>query len=533
MKDYKIILFLCNWGAHAAYQTLLDQGWPAPAEINMIRIPCTGRISRALLFKAFEMGADGVALVGCKPGSCRYGLGTENANTNTHDTRDILALLGVGRERLRLATFLPDEADGLRDFIETFCGTIKTIGKTPVVTARQQADKAGIPAGPDSGLISGVLSAHNAYGCQDCGKCTSTCPLALTGKQFSPRAMAGAVIAGDLNTKELTEDIWSCLTCGICYERCPSGVNFPDFICDIRSIVKNREDGDRHLAHGGFFQSLMRAMTSPALSTKRWQDLPDGIRVDAGSKVLFFGGCAPYFDTFFRAHLGVKTSEILTDSLRLLNFFDVVPALLENERCCGHDLLWSGDRENFLRLARLNVAMIEERGIEEVVTACPECYRTLAEDYARFGIAGNFKVTHFYEFLEREIDKSAVTFAPLENAITFQDSCRMNGVAHLRDLPRKLIQRLVPDQFAEMKDRQAVSMCCGSSAWTGCDAYSKAMQVKRLRQAHDTGSNLLVTACPKCQIHLQCAMEDPIHGDSLKMEMADLTSIIRQTIRWE
>ena len=43
------------------------------------------------------------------------------------------------------------------------------------------------------------------------------------------------------------------------------------------------------------------------------------------------------------------------DSLRLLNFFDVLPRLLEDERCCGHDLLWSGDRENFLRLARLNV----------------------------------------------------------------------------------------------------------------------------------------------------------------------------------
>jgi Fe-S oxidoreductase len=59
------------------------------------------------------------------------------------------------------------------------------------------------------------------------------------------------------------------------------------------------------------------------------------------------------------------------------------------------------------------------------------------------------------------------------------------------------------------------------------------MQVKRLQQTQDTGANLLVTACPKCQIHLQCAMEDPIHGNALKMEMADLTSIIRRTIRWE
>jgi Fe-S oxidoreductase len=59
------------------------------------------------------------------------------------------------------------------------------------------------------------------------------------------------------------------------------------------------------------------------------------------------------------------------------------------------------------------------------------------------------------------------------------------------------------------------------------------MQVNRLRQAKETGSNLLVTACPKCQIHLKCAMEDPFLGDEIRMEMADLTSILARTIQWE
>jgi len=58
MKDIKIILFLCNWGPYTAYQTLQDKEGKIPTEIKMVRIPCTGRISKALLFKAFEMGAD-------------------------------------------------------------------------------------------------------------------------------------------------------------------------------------------------------------------------------------------------------------------------------------------------------------------------------------------------------------------------------------------------------------------------------------------------------------------------------------------
>ena len=54
--DLKIILFLCNWSPHAAFQTLQDTLAPLPREIRMIRIPCSGRITKSLLFKAFETG---------------------------------------------------------------------------------------------------------------------------------------------------------------------------------------------------------------------------------------------------------------------------------------------------------------------------------------------------------------------------------------------------------------------------------------------------------------------------------------------
>jgi Fe-S oxidoreductase len=248
---------------------------------------------------------------------------------------------------------------------------------------------------------------------------------------------------------------------------------------------------------------------------------------------MFFGGCAPYFDIFFRNHLGVQTSDILVDSLRLLNFFDIHPALMAGERCCGHDLLWSGDRENYLKLAALNVEAINDMGVEELITACPECYRTFARDYPEQGVEVNFKVTHIFDILEKEIDKGAVGFKKLQKKITFQDPCRLSRLENRPDLPRKLIDRLDPIAFKEMRDRGVGAICCGNCAWTGCDTYSKSLQVSRIGQARETGSDLIVTACPKCQIHLRCAMEDPFLGDDLKMEMMDLTSVIAETIQWE
>jgi len=274
-------------------------------------------------------------------------------------------------------------------------------------------------------------------------------------------------------------------------------------------------------------------MTSKDLEVKQWGWLPGDVQTDPDSKTLFFGGCAPYFDIFFRNYLGVHTRDILVDSLRLLNFFDIHPALLKNERCCGHDLLWSGDRANFLRLAKLNAEAMNDLGIEEVITACPECYRTLVRDYPEQGIELNYKVTHIFDLLEKEIDKGAVSFKKFDKKLTFQDPCRLSRFENRPDLPRKLINRLNPDSFKEMQDSGTSAICCGNSAWTGCDSFSKMLQVKRIRQAHDTDSDMLITACPKCQIHLRCAMEDPFLGEELNMDMLDLTSLLAKTIQWE
>ena len=547
MNSLKIVLFMCNWGPHAAFQTLQDNGSQIPREIRMIRIPCTGRISKSLLFRAFEMGADGVALVGCAPGSCRYGSGTPAAVSNVEDTRGILGILGLGKQRLQLATFLPDESEPLLGFLADFHSAIQQLGKSPVIppaARRPELSQHPHDASDESDLVpkavravsrevtAQLLAAHDVYACQDCGKCSSACPLGLIGKPFSPRSVANAIISGSMDAPAVVRDIWSCLTCGTCYDRCPSAVTFPEFIRGLRVIQKGCGMGG-HQAHDGFFQSLMRTMTSPDLKIRHWSWLPDDVRLDPQSKILFFGGCAPYFDTFFRSHLGVETRNILVDSLRLLNFFDILPNILADERCCGHDLLWSGDRDNFLKLAALNVEAIAKLGIEEVVTACPECYRTLGRDYAAHGINVEFKVTHLYELLEKEIDKGAVGFEKFDRRLTFQDSCRLNRPGDGAELPRKLLHRLQPKSFTEMQDHGMAAICCGNCAWTGCDSYSKALQVKRLQQAKATGSDLLVTACPKCQIHLRCAMEDPFWGAELHMEMLDLTSVLAKTIRWE
>jgi len=178
--DYKIILFLCNWGPHAAYQALQDSASQIPAEVKMVRIPCTGRINKALLFKSFEMGADGVALVGCESGSCRYGTGTTTSQKNVEDSREILDLLGLRKDRLRLENFLPDESESLLKFLKEFADEIKAIGKSPVTPSPTR--KPALEGHELIKQIKQIIAYHDVYACQDCGKCSSACPLTLSGK---------------------------------------------------------------------------------------------------------------------------------------------------------------------------------------------------------------------------------------------------------------------------------------------------------------------------------------------------------------
>ena len=49
-------------------------------------------------------------------------------------------MLGLGRERLRLATFLPDDVEPLKAFLADFVANIKAIGKSPIICPAHEED---------------------------------------------------------------------------------------------------------------------------------------------------------------------------------------------------------------------------------------------------------------------------------------------------------------------------------------------------------------------------------------------------------
>ena len=368
--------------------------------------------------------------------------------------------------------------------------------------------------------------------CLECGKCTAACPRRLSGKEYSPRLLAHKVIVEREDEAYIENAVWECLTCGICRERCPSDVDFNNFILEMRTLLAETKGLKGYRAHDGAIHSWMRMMTAPGLRQNRLDWLDPGFQVAKSGDVAFFAGCAPYFDIFF-AGIDVDTLTIARDSIRLLNFLDIKPLLLPDERCCGHDLLWSGDVENFETLCRLNYRTFKDAGVKEIIVSCPECFQVLSEQMPRIIKGFDIKVTLLLDLLQREMKMGGKAFRPLKRKATYQDPCRLGRMLNRYDGPRELISLIPEMRFLEMENSGRGALCCGNCGFINCDAYSKQIQVQRLQEARATGADLLITACPKCMIHLTCTIRDPLqHGKKIKMEIRDLVSILADQIEY-
>ncbi len=381
----------------------------------------------------------------------------------------------------------------------------------------------------DDPRIKGFIRDKSLFMCLECGKCSASCPRMLSGKEYSPRLLAHKLIAEPDSESFIENSVWECLTCGLCEERCPSGVQVGRFIMEMRTLLAGTKGLKGYRSHDGALHSWMRLMTSPDLEQNRLGWLGADLHVAQSGPLAFFTGCAPYFDVFFSG-IEVDTLSIVRDSIRLLNFLDIVPVVLEKERCCGHDLLWTGDRENFEALCRLNYNEFQTAGVEEVIVSCPECYQVLARYMPEVIPDMRLKVTLLSDLFRREISKGGVTFKPLKRRATYQDPCRLGRMAGSCETPRALIQMIPELVFKEMKNSGRSAVCCGNNGFINCDAYSKRIQVERLKEAKATRSDLLITACPKCMIHLTCAMRDPYRHGSLSVEIRDLVSVLADQI---
>ena len=66
---------MCNWCSYAGADLTGLSRKEYPANIKIIKLPCTGRMDPMFIIEAFKLGADGVLVSGYHPGDCHYNKG--------------------------------------------------------------------------------------------------------------------------------------------------------------------------------------------------------------------------------------------------------------------------------------------------------------------------------------------------------------------------------------------------------------------------------------------------------------------------
>jgi Fe-S oxidoreductase len=383
----------------------------------------------------------------------------------------------------------------------------------------------------------------DTYSCTECGRCQDACPAWATGKALSPKLLImglrdqlfaegpgilAARAAGEqpemaaLVPNAVTDDVvWDCVTCGACVRECPVSIEHIDHIVDLR----------RHLVMN---EARFPAEAEPMLrdverSSNPWGKAQSdraawaeglGVRVleagDPAPDVLYWVGCAASFDE--RARTSAESTA------KLLTAAGVDFAILgPREACTGDPARRMGNEYVFQAFAEQNVETLNETAAKKIVTSCPHCFNTLANEYPDFG--GNYEVVHHSELLAELVREGRIAPSTGDRKITYHDSCYLARHNDVASEPRELVAAV--GQPVEMERSGKRTFCCGAGgAHMWMEERAGAINEERVREAAETGAETLAVACPYCTIML----DDGVRTSGRDLRVADVATLLAESV---
>ncbi len=370
--------------------------------------------------------------------------------------------------------------------------------------------------------ISAIPGADQVRMCYKCAECTAVCPVAKeTNYEFKPHVMMGMINYGLKN--EVLPYLWYCITCGQCTVKCPQAINIQEVVRGTRT-----QTTETPYAHKGIFHSMHRIMAKKTPDRTKWFE-EAGIDLNRKGDTLFFVSCIPLYEMFFM-DLNFRAKEMVKSSVKIMDKLGIKYQVFTDELCCGHDVFWAGDFETFKQFAEKNVKVFKERGIKEIITFCPECYRTYTKDYPRVIKGFDIKIRHITDVIAEGINQGKLDIQKSNKVLTYQDPCRLGRHCGIYEAPRAIMERL--GTFVEMRNTKEKAGCCGISAWLSCEPETKVYREQRLKEAREAGAEALVTSCPHCTIHFSCTVcEDQKLPVQHNVKVEDMVTLVGRQMK--
>jgi F420-non-reducing hydrogenase iron-sulfur subunit len=124
----KIIGFLCNWCSYTGADLAGVSRIKSSPNVRIVRTMCSGRVDPAFVLKAFQLGADGVVVMGCHLGDCHYQEGNYKTIRRIPFLKRLIEQFGIDRRRLRLEWVSASEGDRFAEVVNQFTEEIRSLG---------------------------------------------------------------------------------------------------------------------------------------------------------------------------------------------------------------------------------------------------------------------------------------------------------------------------------------------------------------------------------------------------------------------
>jgi Fe-S oxidoreductase len=394
------------------------------------------------------------------------------------------------------------------------------------------------------------------YTCTECGRCSDNCPAYITGKKLSPKHLTLAIrdhlyaTEKDMFGKGLVEEpgdtpsaepeesageepihtfpeapeggyfvgetvvdlvpnilhpdvIWSCTSCRACEEQCPVMISYVDKIVGMRReevMMKNEFPGELQGAFNGIetngnpwnISAMDRGDWAEGLDIPTLSDKPD-------AEVLYWVGCAASYDD--------RAKKVARAVSKLLKKARVDFAILGTEETCtGDPARRAGNEYLFQMLAEQNIETLNgyEASKKTIITACPHCFNTLANEYSDFG--GTYDVVHHADFLNGLlVAGKLVPSKAVKGKVVYHDSCYLGRYNQIYDSPRQILQSIEGLELTEVPYwNRKKGLCCGAG---GAQMFmeehgEERVNNKRTLQLLDTGATTIASGCPFCMTML-------------------------------
>lgn len=331
--------------------------------------------------------------------------------------------------------------------------------------------------------------------CFQCGGCTPVCPVDHVGDYGPRKVYRRTQLGADLLT---SSDLWLCTTCGNCLRVCPKQVDFLQIMPAVREQAVAAGDVPSELQTA--LESTFRygnPLGEPARKRADWV-AEAGAPVTVLSReprpvdVLFFVEC--YWSYHPR---GRDAARAFARTMALLGVDWGI--LGPDEKCSCDSQRMAGERGLFETVAEQNIATLARHPFTRLVTPDPHAYNAFRNEYPKLG--GSYDVSHYTQFLA-PLMAGLPWKRELPYKVTFHDPCYLGRHNGEYEAPRQMIRQIPGLELVEMRRCRENAFCCGGGGggmWLdgfARDHITERLSERRVREAVDTGADMLVVCCP-------------------------------------